>query len=86
MGGRNLVRALNIVVSAIFDSMTVEIDWREEIGESRNSNPHGRCEGERPLAARFDLPHLLLSSRSGSINMALSPANCSLKENVCTAG
>ena len=31
MGGRNLVRALNIVVAAIFDSMT---EWRL-IGESR---------------------------------------------------
>ena len=38
----------------------------------------------RPLPASFDLPHLLLSS--GSINMALSRANCALKENACTAG
>ena len=32
----------------------------------------------------FDSPHLLLSS--GSFNMALSRANCALKENACTAG
>ena len=36
------------------------------------------------LPAPFDLPHLFLSS--GSINMALSWANCTLKENACTAG
>ena len=38
----------------------------------------------RPLPAPFDSPHLLLSS--GSFNMALSRANCALKENACTAG
>ena len=32
----------------------------------------------------FDSPHFLLSS--GSFNMALSRANCALKENACTAG
>ena len=31
-----------------------------------------------------DSPHFLLSS--GSFNMALSRANCALKENACTAG
>ena len=38
----------------------------------------------RPLPAPFDSPYLLLSS--GSFNMALSRANCALKENACTAG
>ena len=38
----------------------------------------------RPLPAAFDSPHLLLSS--GSFKMALSQANCALKENACTAG
>ena len=38
----------------------------------------------RPLPAPFDSPYLLLSS--GSLNMALSLANCALKENACTAG
>ena len=38
----------------------------------------------RPLPAPFDSPHLLLSS--GSFNMALSRANCALKENACTVG
>ena len=38
----------------------------------------------RPLPSPFDSPHFLLSS--GSFNMALSPANCALKENACTAG
>ena len=38
----------------------------------------------RPLPAPFDSPHFLLSS--GSFNMALSRANCELKENACTAG
>ena len=38
----------------------------------------------RPLPAPFDSRHLLLSS--GSFNMALSRANCALKENACTAG
>ena len=38
----------------------------------------------RPLPAPFDSPHLLLSS--GSFKMALSQANCALKQNACTAG
>ena len=38
----------------------------------------------RPLPAPFDSFHLLLSSES--FNMALSRANCALKENACTAG
>ena len=38
----------------------------------------------RPLPAAFDSRHLLLSS--GSFNVALSRANCALKENACTAG
>ena len=38
----------------------------------------------RPLPAPFDSPHLLLSL--GSFNVALSRANCALKENACTAG
>ena len=37
-----------------------------------------------PSPASFDSPHLLLSS--GSFNMALSRANCALKENAYTAG
>ena len=94
LGGRNHVRVRNIVVAAIFDFMA----WK--IGESRNSNPYGRCEGERrkggrgrgensllsprPLPAPFDSPHLLLSS--GSFNMALLRANCALEQNACTAG
>ena len=36
-----------------------------------------------PLPAPFDSSHFLLSS--GSFNMALSRANCALKENVCAA-
>ena len=39
---------------------------------------------ERKKPALFDSPHLLLSS--GSLDMALSRANCALKENACTAG
>ena len=38
----------------------------------------------RPLPAPFDSPHFLLSS--GSFNVALSRANCALKEKACTAG
>jgi len=38
----------------------------------------------RPLPAPFDSLHLLLSL--GSFNMALSRANCALKEIACTAG
>jgi len=37
-----------------------------------------------PSPLPFDSPHLLLSS--GSFNMAISRANCALKENACTAG
>ena len=37
-----------------------------------------------PYSAPFDSPHFLLSS--GSFNMALSRANCALKESACTAG
>ena len=37
----------NVVVAAIFDFMTMEL-----IGESRNSNPYGRCEGERRKGER----------------------------------
>ena len=46
-------------------------------GEKKILSPH-------PLPAPFDSPYLLLSS--GSFNIALSRANCALKENACTAG
>ena len=46
-------------------------------GEKKIPSPH-------PLPAPFDSPYLLLSS--GSFNIALSRANCALKENACTAG
>ena len=68
LGGRNLVR-VRIVVVAVFDFMTVE-----DFGASRNSNPLGRCEGERrkggggeekkilfSLPAPSHSPHFLLS-------------------------
>ena len=79
LGGRNLVRVRNIVVAAIFDFMTVE-DWEE----SEIVNVTVSLLSPRPLPAPFDSPHLLLSL--GSFNMALSRANCALKENARTAG
>ena len=57
LGGRNLVRVRNVVVAAIFDFMTVED------GESRNSNPYGRCEGERRKGGRGRGENSLLSPR-----------------------
>ena len=39
--------------------------------------------GARAKEGKGDSPHLL---SSGSFNMALSRANCALKENACTAG
>ena len=75
LGGWNLVRVRNVVVAPIFDFMTW---WQWKVGE-RNGNPY-RTVG----AWAKDSPHLLLSSRS--FNMALSRANCALKENACTAG
>ena len=53
-------------------------------GEGEKKNTAFSLLSPCPLSAPFDSPHLLLSS--GSFNMALSRANCALKENACTVG
>ena len=61
LGGRNLVRVRIVVAPSL-------ILWQWKIGKSRNSNPKGRCEGERRNGGLAPFPPLF------GFNMALSRA------------
>ena len=65
-------------------TLTVGARAEEGKGEGGRKNTAFSLLSPRPLPAPFDSPHLLLSS--GSFNVALSRANCALKEKACTAG
>ena len=65
-------------------TLTVGARAEEGKGGGRRKNTAFSLLSPRPLPAPFDSPHLLLSS--GSFNVALSRANCALKEKACTAG
>ena len=65
-------------------TLTVGARAKEGKGGGGEKNAAFSLLSLRLLPAPFDSPHLLLSS--GSFNMALSRANCALKENACTVG
>ena len=72
LGGRNLVRVRIVVAPSL-------ILWQWKIGKSRNSNPKGRCEGER----RDGGTRPFSSFQHGAF---ASKNICAPEENACAAG